>query len=678
MLKQLSRLERSRKLVIVGFAVLMAVSLVMFFTPNRGANSLEPTKSGEVLAKVNGDEVTVGDFALQKENLQQRFSQFGSQISLAQMGFSDKRILDGLLQQRIIAQEAERLGLAASDAELAEEIRREFADAAGKVDIERYTEVVNARYGGIERFEAGERDRISANKLRALVTAGVRVSEDEVRDDYKRKNTFFDVTYVTVSADKLAEKTEVSEADLHAYYDQHKTDYRLLVPQKKIRYVYVDLAKVGEKLPISDKDLRAEFEKLSPQNKVAGVRVQQIVLKVARKDLDKKVEEKAMDLIAKARGATGQTTEETFAELARGNSEDPATARNGGFLPRPVKKNPNKVDALYDRAVDMQEGDISDIPIRYGGNYYILRRGEEVPKTFAEARIELLASLRNRRSYASAAKLAERAQNRLKEVKDPQKVAQEIAAEANMTPAEMVRETPYVKPGDDVPNIGNSQQFEDAIAPLNNPHDVGERTGVKGGFAIPMLVDKKEPRIPDFDEVKDKIAQAVRHERAQAQFETKARELASGVKGPDDLKAAAEKLGLEAETQADYKLSEALGSAGTSPGLDEAIYSLKAGEVTKTPIKSGANWIVVGVTKIAPADLTKFAGQRDRLMQTALAERKDQVFEDYVAAVQARLQREGRIKIYEDVLARLAEEEPPAAMPRPRPRTPNFPMPVSK
>ncbi len=677
MLKQLSRLERSRKLVIVGFAVLMAVSLVMFFTPNRGANSLEPTKSGEVLAKVNGDEVTVSDFALQKENIQQRFSQFGSQVSLAQMGFSDKRILDGLLQQKIIAQEAKRLGLAASDAEVAEEIRKAFADASGKVDIDRYKEVVNARYGGIERFEASERDRISASKLRAFVTAGVRISEDEVKDEYKRKNSFFDVTYVVVSADKLAQKIEISDADLRAYYEQHKTDYRILVPQKKIRYVYIDLSRIGEKLPITDKDLRAEFDKLAPENKKAGVKVQQIVLKVARKDLDAAVEQKVKDLIAKARGTTGQATEAAFAELARGNSEDPATAKNGGFLPHPFKKNPNKIDALYERAVDMAPGDVTDVPIKYGGNWYILRRGEDVAKTFEEARPELLASLRNRRAYASAANLSERAQARLKETKDPQKVAQEFAAEANMSPADMVRETPYVKPGDDVPNIGNSQQFEEAIAPLNNPNDVGERTGVKGGFAIPMLVDKKEPnRIPDFEEIKDKLAQAVRNERAQAQLEQKAHELASAVNGPGDLKGAAEKLGLEAETQNDYKLGEALGKAGTAPELDEAIYGLKVGEVTRTPVKTGSNYLVLGLTKVVPADLTKFAAQRDQLMQTALSERQGQVFGDYIAAIQARMQRDGKIKVYQDVLDRLADEEP-AAAPRGRPPL-NFPMPATK
>ena len=97
---------------------------------------------------------------------------------------------------------------------------------------------------------------------------------------------------------------------------------------------------------------------------------------------------------------------------------------------------------------------------------------------------------------------------RLKETKDPQKVAQEFAAESNSTAAAMVRETPYIKPGDDVPQIGNNQQFHDAIAALNNSNDVGAVTGVKGGFAIPMLVDKKEPRIPEFDEVKDKVTDA--------------------------------------------------------------------------------------------------------------------------------------------------------------------------
>jgi len=666
MLKQLGRLKGTRNIIIVGFVVLMAVSLIVFYAPGRTARERDPSKDREVIARVVGDEITVADLAQIRENYQQMF---GGQIDLAQLG-GDKRFLDGLVRDRVIAQEAARLGLSASDAEVADKIRKQFSDAGGQfVGLDRYKESVTARYGDLEKFERNVRYAIAQEKLKAFVTASVRVSDEEVQNDYKRKNTSFDVSYVLVAADKLAEKIQPSDEDLKSYYEQHKTDYRILEPQKKIRYVFIDQEKAGAKLQISDKDLHDEYDKLSPEHKQAGVKVQQILLKVARKDLDAQVEQKAKDLIAKARGPNGESTEEAFAELARGNSEDPATAKNGGFLARPVKKNPNKPDALYDRAVDMQPGEVTDVPIKFAGSWYILRRGESVPKTFEEAKEELLVSLRNRRGYSVAAQLAERATRRLKETKDPQKVAQELAAEANMTPADMVKETPYIKPGDDVPGIGSNQQFEQAIAPLNNPNDVSERTGVKGGFAIAMLVDKKEPRIPDFEEVKNKVAQALKELRSKEQLQQKANEIASSLSSAADLKAAAEKAGFEVATEQNYKLGGTLGKAGTSPALDEAIYSLKAGEVTKTPVRIGENWVIVGVTKRNEADLAAFAKERDQLTQSKLSERQNQVFEDYIATVEERMKRDGKIKIYSDVLARMEESEPVAAPPR-RPRLP--------
>jgi peptidyl-prolyl cis-trans isomerase D len=311
----------------------------------------------------------------------------------------------------------------------------------------------------------------------------------------------------------------------------------------------------------------------------------------------------------------------------------------------------------------MQPGDVSDIPIRYAGNWYILRRGESVPKTFEEMKPELTASLRNRNGYSEASKLAALAQSKLKETKDPMKVAQELASQANMKPEDMVKETPFIKAGDDVPNIGSSQQFEAVIEPLNNVGDVGERTGVKGGFAIPMLTEKKEPRVPDFEEVKTKVAEAVKRERAKEQLAQAAKDIASSAGSPDQLKAAAEKAGFEFDAERDYKLGSPLGKAGTSPAMDEALYSLKTGEVTKTPLKVGENFVVLGVTNRKEADLAEFAKQRDQLMQTMLSAKQNQVFEDYIATVQRRMMQEGKIKIYQDVLAGIEEAEPEIALP---------------
>jgi peptidyl-prolyl cis-trans isomerase D len=242
-----------------------------------------------------------------------------------------------------------------------------------------------------------------------------------------------------------------------------------------------------------------------------------------------------------------------------------------------------------------------------------------------------------------------------------------------MKPADMVRETPYIKPGDDVPNIGSNQQFDAAIAPLNNPNDVGDRTGVKGGFAIPMFVDKKEPRIPDYDEVKDKIAQSAKQQRAKEQLDQKARDFAASVTSAADLKAAAEKAGLEVATEEAYAADRALGKVGTSTALDEVLYGLKEGEATKAPVKVGDSWVIAGVTRRKEADLSLFAGKRAQLTETALKNRQDQIYEDYIASAVARLRREGKIKIYQDVLDTLDEDEPQVA-PQAPPRRPRVPV----
>ena len=661
MLKQLSRLQRTRNTVIIVFAMLMGLSLIFFYAPSRDSATASPATSREALARVAGDEITVSDLTRRKESVQQRF---GGQINLAMFG-GDRRFLDALIQERIASREATRLGLAASDAEVAEAIRKQFSDASGKfVGTERYKEIVNSQYGDVTEFEEQIRDSIAGDKLRAFVTAGVRVPDGEVQDDYVRQNTTFDLVYVPIVADQLAKTINPSDEELQKYYEENKNEFRISTPQKKIRYLFVDQGKVGEKSQISDEDLRKEYDGLKPENKQAGVRAQQIVLKVARPELDGEVRAKAEGLVQQARSKGATVSEEAFAELARGNSEDPATAKAGGALAGVVRKNPNKPDDPLQSTLTMEPGQVSE-PVKFGNAYYIFRRGDVVEKTFEDAKTELLVSLRNRRAYGVAADIAKRAADRLKETKDVEKVAGEFAAEANMSQSEMVRETPFVKPGDDVPDIGSSPQFESGIAPLNNAGDSGDRVSIKNGFAVPLLVERRDPRVPDFAEVREQVVGRVREERAKSQLEQAARDLAANANNAGDLKAAAERLGLKPETADAYKLGTPLGQAGTSPAADGAIYALKGGEVTKTPIKIGDSWVVIGANKRIDADLAEFAKQREQLTEQALTERRGNMYEDYLTNARQRMERDGDIEVYDDVLAKLAANEPAAGAPFP-------------
>ena len=664
MLKQFNRAKGAHKYIIIFFAMLMGASLVLFYAPGRNQVNANPATNTEVLAEVGREDITVADLYRQKQATQQRF---GGQFSLSQLGLTDKSMLDGLVRSKIIAQEAARLSLGTSDAEVNKAVHTQFVDAGGKfIGVAKYKEQVGRAYGSVERFEQELRDSIAADKLRAFVTAGVSVSEEEVREDFKRRNSSFNLTYVPIVADKLAASIQPSEEELQKYYEENKTNFRYLEPQKKIRYLFINQEKAGEKLTISDADLRAAYDALAPENKQAGVRVQQIVLKVARQDLDQQVLAKATKLAQDVRGGADSTIanvpEEKFAEAAKGNSEDPATATGGGWLPAPVRRDPNRKNDILQATLDMQEGQISD-PVFSKGAYYVFRRGAFVPKSFEEAKRELLVSQRNQRAYKSAADLAARAAGRLKETRDFQKVAQELAAEANMSAADMVKETPFIKPGDNVPDIGSSPQFEEAIRPLEKADDIGDRVSIKNGFAVPMLVERREPRIPDFAEVRDEVVRRAKQARAQSQLEQTARELAGNHASADALKAAAEKLGLEVKTTESYKLGSPLEEAGTSAAADDVIYNLKEGEVSKTPVKLGDTWVVVASTKRTDADLAEFAKQRDQLTQSLLTTRRNDVFEDYVSAARARLDREGKVKIYEDVLARNADQDEAAAPP---------------
>ena len=181
-------------------------------------------------------------------------------------------------------------------------------------------------------------------------------------------------------------------------------------------------------------------------------------------------------------------------------------------------------------------------------------------------------------------------------------------------------------------------------------------------------VEQRAPRIPDFDEVKDKVRAAVKNEKANTQLEQKAKDIAAAAKSPGDLKAAAGKAGLEAKAEANYKLATPLGEAGSSVVIDDPLYAAKAGDVLQ-PIFLNQNYLVIGVNKKTDADLTEYAKQRDSLMQQALTDRKNQVFGDYLTSVMLRMKRSGSIKIYQDVLDTVAEEEP-QALPQRRPQLP--------
>ncbi|MGD9561825.1 MAG: peptidylprolyl isomerase [Pyrinomonadaceae bacterium] len=647
MLKFFNRLEKTRNFVLLAFAVLMVLSLVLFYKPSDPTLGAGLTRSEETAAKVGGEYITVGELARQKEAVE-RGGRGGS--------IPARTLLNSMIGTRIARVEADRLGLTASDAEVAAYIRKEYKPTDGKpFDREAYEANAIAQEGSVSAFEERVRDGLSAQKVRAFVTSGITVSEEELVEDFKRKNVRFDLSYVSVNTADLAQTMTPTEEELRAYFDKNKAAYYISSPQKKIKYIFVNTAKIGEKLNITDEELKAEYDALPEDKKIAGVLGQEIVLRIPTPAQDGDVLSKANQIRDRLVQESQMVTETEFADVAKGQSENPVTAPNGGRLRGPVRENPNNPTDPYQRLIRMQPGQVTE-PINYEGRYFLLRRGDAVPKSFEMAKTELEVSLRNRKAYTVAAELAQKVADALKQNKDVQKTVAEFAAQANMSPADMVRETAFIKPGDDVPNIGVSPQFEEGIAGLENPNDVGDKIPVQNGFAIPLLVEKKEPRDAELDEVRAQVTEAVKLEKARAQVQEIANQIAAGATNVASLAGAAASKNLKVLEAKSYSLGSPLGtgpSASTNKELEDAVYAMKEGEVTKKPINIGDSWFIVGANKRQEASMDQFAKERDRLRDDLLDRRRGEFFTDYLSATRARMEADGTIKIYDDAVAKV-------------------------
>src|SRR5690242_14304879 len=146
MLKFFNRLEKTRNFVILIFAVLTVMGLVFFYTPTRNTYTANLSQSDETVASVGGYKISVGELVRQKEN----FNQFSRGQS-----FPAKMVLEGLIGSRITRIEADRLGVTASDKEVADAIREQNKSSDGKpFDKEVYERNVKESYGSIADYES--------------------------------------------------------------------------------------------------------------------------------------------------------------------------------------------------------------------------------------------------------------------------------------------------------------------------------------------------------------------------------------------------------------------------------------------------------------------------------------------------------------------------------------------
>lgn len=640
--------------------------MVVFYAPGGGKMPLiSPdgralaVSDEDMIAKVGKEEITAREYLSAFENMMEMYDRFmsqgqgGKKMDLAQaksLGL-DKNVLQSLVRRKLVEMEVKRLNLEASDEEVKARIREQFTGADGKwIGYDKYSRAIERSGQTVTQYEKTLREQIADEKLRSLVTSAIQISPEEVQEQFNKENTTFNLVYTVVDSSKLTDKVTATDEELKTFFEANKKDFRVEKTQRKVDYIYVSQEAVGKTLQVSDEELKKDYD---PEKFVSEVKVQQIMLKVLADKDRVEVQKKAGELIGRAKGSNGAAPED-FGALARGNSQDTATKDKDGDLGF-IKKDTLKTGSYLQRVFTMQVGEVSD-PIPDGNNLYILKVTERKNKTFEEAKEALVASARNRLSYKKASDLADDAAKQLAEKKDVKVVAADIAQKQGLKPEETLKQTPLFASGDNVPDIGSNPSFEEAVNGLKAVGDVGVKTGIRGGFAVPRLAELKDPHDPALEEVKDKVAEKYKKEKVKDVAAQQAKDLIAGANNSADaLKAAIEKAGLKAETRDDFRDGQSLENFNDISKVIPVALKTKVGEIAKDPVFGNDKYLVFGVTKRTDPNTEKYNKESNGVKERLLEERRSMTYEAYIENVKKKMKAEGKITVKKETITKILD-----------------------
>ncbi|MCW5970493.1 MAG: peptidyl-prolyl cis-trans isomerase [Blastocatellales bacterium] len=652
MLRFFAKFQRSRNFLLLLFCFVLLIGLVIFYIPNYDFNPNAVGATGSegqtVIAKVGSREITLKQYRNAIISLGSRFGQ-GNTLPMSTMRALgvDKDALDRLIDEKILLAEADRLSIRGTDSDVGDQVRRSFVDPdSGRfIGVEEYKRRLRLNGEDLGEYEQNLRDAAAIMKMRQYLGSAEQVSEREIEDAFKKENIRVDLVYAIIDLEKVRSTFKPTEAELRAFYDGRKDDFKVADPVRKVDYIFIPTDEVAKTLKLSEEDLRKEYE----GNKQFEPRASIIKLNVLATADEATVRAKIDELNARVRGGVGGAPPEDFAAVARGNSQD-ASASKGGDLGF-IKKDANRPNEWRQRAHSLKVGDI-DGPFRDGSSWYIMKVTEQREVPFAEMRATVEAGLRNRRAYSQASQIADRAYEKAIDYKDLRKAAEEIGKEINLSADRLLRSTPFFKKGDTLPDIGSNPAFEDAVVELKQG-DIGDKVGIPGGLAVPRVVEVREPGVQlTFEEARNMVEQKLRQEREPNLAQQKAQEFLSRSGSAKNLEALlkAEKIDVKSDTN--FNTLTAPGAAqGGLQALQQAqaaARELKEGEIARAPIKFGAGYLIFGATKRVDADLSQLPAAREGLRSRLIMERQSMINESYIKAARKRYETENRITIYQD------------------------------
>lgn len=267
-------------------AVKIILGLIILSFVFAGVGSYITGGGNNAAAKVGSTEIARGEFEQAYQNERNRMqSQLGDYFSqmLADPGYVEsfrKSVLDRMINDVLLEQQAESLGLRISDSQIRTMILEmpQF-QTAGQFDQEVYQAALRRAGFSAESFAEYMRRDLMRNQLVTALQGSEFVLQGEIDTQSKLIAQTRDIRTVTLSVADLAKDIELTDEQIEQYYQENPAAYTR-PEQAKVSYIELSAEALKSQLEVSDEEAQKYYQEhldkysTEEQRKVSHILVQ--------------------------------------------------------------------------------------------------------------------------------------------------------------------------------------------------------------------------------------------------------------------------------------------------------------------------------------------------------------------------------------------------------------------
>jgi len=582
-------------------------------------------------ATVNSKSISYNDFQNTYSNLYQLYQNiYQDQFNPAlekQLKLAEKSI-NSMIDQVLLQEEAERLQLDVSGKELVESIAQipAFQDN-GVFNKERYLQVLAYQRMNSDEFETLQRNELIVNKVREQLQSGVSVTDAEVDEEFRNNNEKINLNFVNLTPASFEKKVKVTDEELQAFFADQQETFR--TPEMvALRYLQFEPQRYLEEVTFNENELEKFYRRHLDQF--------EIIERVKASHILIKVEEGTDETIrAEKRTFADKLLEEAktgkdFAELARVNSDDKASAVKGGNLGYFTRG--SMVKPFEDAAFNMNPGDISNV-VETTFGYHIIKVEEYTEPgvlSMEDAMDEVKQGLRAEKAKQLAFEKAMDAYNINRKTGDL-----ETAATNNELG---LKETgPFARDGY-IDGIGSNEEIINA-ALLLEENKLSKPVVTDAGVILFGLKNRIASHIPELAKIKDVVTAAYQAAESTKLAQAAAEELIAAMSAGGKLTKLAKAANYKVEETGEFTrtYSPFVPRLGTSEELATAAFALSAGQTAINQFfEIQSRFVVAEVKERVAADLTQLdEAKREELNKSILSRKQNEATEQRLAELRS-------------------------------------------